>query len=133
MSTELDNGIPSAVYIGPSWFEGFHNFPGSLWNFQANLASQAPGALDNTLEVCRRVMHELKSNLIAFEIGNEPDLYFRNVRPSHYTVNDYVKEWKIYAEAISRQVLKGNPYGLPERTFFQGLVYAARNLGTFTT
>jgi hypothetical protein len=79
-------------------------------------------------------MRELKDKLIAFEIGNEPDLYaLMQERPSNYTVNDYVEEWTRYAKAISQGVLQGNPYGLPVGKFFQGLVYATRNLGTFTT
>lgn len=134
LSSELENGIPLRVTVGPSWFEGFHNFPESLWNFQANLASQGTQALNNTILVCRKVMHELREKLIAFEIGNEPDLYsLTNVRPSNYTVSDYVAEWTRYATAISDYVLRGNKYGIPERTFFQGLVYATQNLGTFTT
>ncbi|KAL6886107.1 hypothetical protein HDV57DRAFT_515293 [Trichoderma longibrachiatum] len=44
------NGIPSAVYVGPAYFEAFNSFPGSLWTFQANLANNATWGLNNTLE-----------------------------------------------------------------------------------
>ena len=39
--------------------------------------------------------------LSGFEIGNEPDLYHSNgLRPTTYTVNDYMAEWQTYANAI---------------------------------
>ena len=42
--------------------------------------------------------------LSGFEIGNEPDLYHSNgLRPSTYTVNDYMAEWRTYANAIQSQ------------------------------
>ncbi|KAM0457601.1 hypothetical protein ACHAO4_003402 [Trichoderma viride] len=127
------NGIPSAVYIGPVYFEAFNNFPGSLWSFQANLANNATWGLNNTMEVCKGVMNTLKGNLIDFEIGNEVDLYPCAVRPCGYTVYDYLQEWTKYADAISENVLKGNPYGLDEQKFFQALVFANAELNTFTT
>ncbi|PON26957.1 beta-glucuronidase [Trichoderma gamsii] len=136
LSIQVDtgaNGIPSAVYIGPVYFEAFNNFPGSLWSFQANLANNASWGLDNTMEVCKRVMNTLKGNLIDFEIGNEVDLYPCAVRPCGYTVNDYLQEWTRYADAISDNVLKGNSYGLDEQRFFQALVFANAELNTFTT
>lgn len=127
------NGIPSAVYVGPVYFEAFNNFPGSLWSFQANLANNASWGLNNTMEVCKHVMNTLKGNLIDFEIGNEVDLYPCAVRPCGYTVYDYLQEWTTYANAISENVLKGNRYGLDEQRFFQALVFANAELKTFTT
>lgn len=127
------NGIPSAVYVGPVYFEAFSNFPGSLWSFQANLANNASWGLNNTMEVCKLVMNTLKGSLIDFEIGNEVDLYPCGVRPCGYTVYDYLQEWTEYADAISENVLKGNPYGLDEQKFFQALVFANAQLNTFTT
>ncbi|UKZ93201.1 uncharacterized protein TrAFT101_008122 [Trichoderma asperellum] len=136
LSIQVDtgaNGIPSAVYIGPVYFEAFNNFPGSLWSFQANLANNASWGLNNTMEVCKLVMNTLKGSLIDFEIGNEVDLYPCGVRPCGYTVYDYLQEWTRYADAISENVLKGNPYGLDEQKFFQALVFANAQLNTFTT
>ncbi|KAL5090797.1 hypothetical protein Trisim1_004101 [Trichoderma cf. simile WF8] len=127
------NGIPSAVYVGPVYFEAFNNFPGSLWSFQANLANNASWGLNNTMEVCKHVMNTLKGNLIDFEMGNEVDLYPCAARPCGYTVYDYLQEWTTYANAISENVLKGNRYGLDEQRFFQALVFANAELKTFTT
>ncbi|KAL6872706.1 hypothetical protein J3F83DRAFT_730760 [Trichoderma novae-zelandiae] len=127
------NGIPSAVYVGPVYFEALNNFPRSLWSFQANLANNATWGLNNTLEVCKQVMNTLKGNLITFEIGNEVDLYPCTVRPCGYDIQDYLQEWTTYADAISKHVLKGNRYGLDEQRFFQALVFANAELNTFTT
>ena len=127
------NGIPSAVYVGPVYFEAFNNFPGSLWSFQANLANNATWGLNNTLEVCEQVMNTLKSSLITFEIGNEVDLYPCAVRPCDYDIHDYLQEWTTYADAISESVLRGNRYGLDEQKFFQALVFANAELKSFTT
>ncbi|KAM0249683.1 hypothetical protein ACHAQJ_008944 [Trichoderma viride] len=85
------------------------------------------------MEVCRHVMNTLKGDLIDFEIGNEVDLYPCGVRSCGYTVYDYLQEWNVYADAISTNVLKGNPYGLDEQRFFQALVFANAQLNTFTT
>jgi uncharacterized protein (TIGR03437 family) len=43
--------------------------------------------------------------LYGFEIGNEPDLYHSNgLRPSTYTVNDYLAEWRTYSAALQAKV-----------------------------
>jgi hypothetical protein len=43
--------------------------------------------------------------LYGFEIGNEPDLLHSNgLRPSNYTVNDYLAEWRTYAAALQAKV-----------------------------
>jgi len=44
--------------------------------------------------------------LSGLEIGNEPDLYHSNgLRPSTYTVSDYIAEWTTYANAIQARTL----------------------------
>lgn len=41
------------------------------------------------------------SHLLGFEIGNEPDLYYRNgLKPSTYTFSDFLSEWNACANAI---------------------------------
>ena len=43
--------------------------------------------------------------LYGFEIGNEPDLFHGNgLRPSTYTVNDYLAEWRTYSAALQAKV-----------------------------
>jgi len=49
----------------------------------------------------------LGDNLLGFELGNEPDIYFyTGLRPSTYTYADFQAEWTGYANAISAQTPK---------------------------
>lgn len=47
-----------------------------------------------------------KKNLLAFEIGNEPDLFGRGTshRPKNYAYEDYLREYRAYKTAIRRAV-----------------------------
>ncbi|KAK5163458.1 GTP-binding protein gtr2 [Saxophila tyrrhenica] len=121
-------GIPDRVEIGPAFFEGFRNFPDTSFSWQMNMGNTygTPGGLENALEVARHVMHTVGGRLDSFEIGNEPDIFYLvGHRPKNYTLADYVRQWNEYADACSSQVLKGNPYGLAETRFFQGLTTAS--------
>lgn len=117
-------GIPDMVYIGPSFFEGFLNFPGSHWSWQVNFGNTygKEGGLDNAIEVAQLVLEYIQDRLETFEIGNEPNLMpsFAH-RNSNYSMAEYVREWNEYADAISERVLKGNRYGLEETRIFQTL------------
>ncbi|KAJ5872105.1 uncharacterized protein N7529_004458 [Penicillium soppii] len=132
LSAESDNGIPLEVSLGPVFFEGFENFPSTPWTFQVNLANNKSNALENALAEARAAISHIRGNLYAFEIGNEPDLYPGDVRPLDYTVADYVKEWRSFADAISTEVLHGNRYGLNDWTLFQALTFVF-NLNGFST
>ncbi|KAJ5123617.1 hypothetical protein N7448_009714 [Penicillium atrosanguineum] len=122
LSEELDNGIPLEVYLGPTWFEGFETFP-TPWTFGVNLANNKSNALDNALAEAEAALKHIKGNLVAFEIGNEPDLYPGSVRPLNFTEADYVREWRYFADAISQRVMKGNKYGLDWWKIFQALTF----------
>ena len=51
------------------------------------------------------VFHSAGDVLSGFEIGNEPDLFHSNgLRSTTYTVNDYMAEWRTYADAIRAKV-----------------------------
>ncbi|CAG8091796.1 unnamed protein product [Penicillium salamii] len=123
LSTESDNGIPLEVSLGPVFFEGFENFPGTPWTFQVNLANNKSNALENALAEAKVALSHIRGDLYAFEIGNEPDLYPGDVRPLDYTVADYVKQWRAFADAISNEVLHGNQYGLEDWKLFQALTF----------
>ncbi|KAF1828565.1 glycoside hydrolase family 79 protein [Decorospora gaudefroyi] len=125
-------GIPDWVYIGPSFFEGFLNFPNTPWSWQINMGKTygQAGGLENAMEVARRVMHAVQDRLESFEIGNEPDIFWLvKHRPRNYTMAEYISEWNQYADAASESVLKGNQYGLEETRFFQGLTTTGDNEG----
>lgn len=135
LSKEYDNGIPVEVSIGKAFFEGFDNFPGTPWTFQVNLANNRSDALENALTEARIALSHIKEKLVAFEIGNEPDLYPiypGDVRPSNYTTVDYAEEWNHYANAISKHVLHNNPYGLDSWKLFQALTFVYKGDGFST-
>ncbi|VUC26096.1 unnamed protein product [Clonostachys rosea] len=120
-------GIPDMIYVGPSFFDGFHNFPGTRWSWQLNMGNTfgKTGGLENALEVAKIVVDNVRGNLESFEIGNEPDLMVRfGHRSEGYSLQDYVQEWNEYASNASQHVLKDNPYGLEKQRFFQGLLIA---------
>jgi hypothetical protein len=56
----------------------------------------------------------LGAALVVLQIGNEPDLYYRNgLRPSTYTYADYIQEWKKYADAVRKRTPSA-PLGGPD-------------------
>jgi hypothetical protein len=61
------------------------------------------------------VVRKLGSKLLALQIGNEPDLFSRDIRPSSYGYSDYFREWKTFADAIRRRT-PGAPLAGPDTT-----------------
>lgn len=132
LSSVSDNGIPLEVTVGPVLFEGFENFYETRWTFQVNLANNKSDALENAIAEAEVALGHIKDNLVAFEIGNEPDLYPGAVRPLNYTVANYVEEWNHFADSISEKVLRGNSYGLDSEKLFQALTFVF-TMSNFTT
>lgn len=114
------NGIPGVVVVGPVWFEGFENFPGSKWTFQVNLR----GTLENALSEAHLAVEHIGQDLVSFEIGNEPDIAVLVKELTEYNLTQYINEWNTFADAISEQVLKENKYGLDSWQMFQALTFA---------
>ena len=129
LSSQYDNGIPLEVYLGPTFFEGFENFPGVPWTFQVNLANNKSNALENALAEAHIALSHIKENLVAFEVGNEPDLYPGTVRPLNYSTADYIREWTFFADEISNHVLRGNRYDLNYWRLFQALTFVNKGDG----
>ena len=79
---------------------------------EINLAQDSPEwALQFGISFANAVQSTPGSKLTGFEIGNEPDLYTQNflfgrqhIRPSGYTWQDLVRDWKPYIAAFH-----GNP------------------------
>ncbi|THU99355.1 hypothetical protein K435DRAFT_818583 [Dendrothele bispora CBS 962.96] len=82
-------------------------------------------ALNNTLTGAGWALNAIgKDRFIAFEIGNEEDLYTsQRVVPPTWTVKDYVERWKTFSRTVQEKVL--SPAGFEARKkWFQGLVFA---------
>jgi len=124
-----DNGIPLNVTLGPRWFHqcfDYANFPrGMKFTFDLPLVRNDSLALNNTLTGAGWALEAIgKDRFVAFEIGNEEDLYTsQGVVPSSWSVKDYVERWKTFSRAVQEKIL--SPAGFEARKkWFQGLVFA---------
>lgn len=61
------------------------------------------------------VVRKLGPKLLALQMGNEPDLFSRDIRKSTYSYTDYFSEWKSLADAIRRRT-PGAPLAGPDIT-----------------
>src|SRR5690606_39244453 len=82
--------------------------------YGVNLARNTPTrAADEAAYVADR----LGSSLMAWEIGNEPDLYRRHeYRPAEWGYDDYLEEWRDFHEAMS-EASPGVPFSGPGTSF----------------
>jgi uncharacterized protein (TIGR03437 family) len=70
--------------------------------FSLNLGHGDP---DTDADEAAYVYQSASDVLSGLEIGNEPDLFHSNgLRPSTYTVDNYIAEWQTYANAIQAKV-----------------------------
>lgn len=124
ITKEGQDGVPENETIGPIYFEGFYNFPGSRFHFDLANADLGPNRVPNAVAEAKLALSYIKGNLESFEIGNEPNVYsLQGYRPANYSQNDYVEEWRQIATAVSENVLTGNLYGINPRNSFQALTY----------
>ena len=81
-----------------------------IWGL--NLGS---GSEQNAVEEAQAVTAAVKDKLLAFEIGNEPDLFGHGTahRPRNYSYNDYLREYRRYKAAI-RAKLPQAPFAGPD-------------------
>ena len=81
---------------------GFADATGWTVIYGLNLATASP---ESAAREARAVMDALGPKLIAFQIGNEPDLFHKNgVRPPDYGFDQYADEWLRYAAAVRASV-----------------------------
>lgn len=63
------------------------------------------GTLENAIDEARAVTRSVGKHLLAFEIGNEPDLFSRNPhRHGSYGYDDYLREFRRYRDALQKAV-----------------------------
>lgn len=58
------------------------------------------GSIDQAAEEARAVASTAGDRLLAFEIGNEPDLFVHEGHRQRYSYDDYLKEYRRYKTAI---------------------------------
>jgi hypothetical protein len=60
--------------------------------------------LDNAIAEARAVSRTTGDQLLAFEIGNEPDLFPRVHRPADYGYDAYLREFRTYRETLQTAI-----------------------------
>jgi hypothetical protein len=82
--------------------------------YGVNLARNTP---DNAADEAAYVAERLGPSLLAWEIGNEPDLYVRHgYRPEDWDYEQYLQEWRAYHAAMSK-VSPGVPFSGPATSY----------------
>ncbi len=64
------------------------------------------GSEQDAIGEAKAVISAAKHKLLAFEIGNEPDLFGKGTahRPKNYSYSDYINEYRRYKDALRRQI-----------------------------
>jgi hypothetical protein len=70
-----------------------------IWGL--NLGS---GTLENAMAEAKAVSRTIGDDLLAFEIGNEPDLFPRVHRRTGYGYDAYLREFRAYRETLQRAI-----------------------------
>lgn len=96
--TSVSTDYPRILSIGPSFFESYQTWPDVQFIHGFNLAKNDSAAFTNIRTSISYACDALaKNKLLAWEMGNEPDLYKTSaqgiVRPASWSEVDYVKEW----------------------------------------
>lgn len=111
-----------AQIIGPTFFEAADRFPtGTPITWGLNLAYNEDDYLDRIVTMAQQVIDRCTNvDIVSFEIGNEPDLYYASskFRDSSWSGAVYTQEWLTRASAIYQQVLE--PQGLTSSFFEAG-------------
>ncbi len=82
--------------------------------YGVNLARNTPA---NAADEAAYVAERLGPSLLAWEIGNEPDLYVRHgYRPDDWAYDQYLEEWRAYRAAMSA-VSPGVPFSGPGTSY----------------
>jgi hypothetical protein len=64
------------------------------------------GKLENAILEAKAVTATAKTHLLAFEIGNEPDLFAHHELHRHagYTYDDYLREYRDYRDSLRKEI-----------------------------
>lgn len=110
-----------SMLLGPRFFEAVNRLPsGTPVTWGLNLAYNLDDYIDQIVLMAKEVLASCTNlDIVAFEIGNEPDLYSSNgFRTSSWTSTLYSQQWLARAAAVYEQVLE--PAGLSASFFEAG-------------
>lgn len=84
-----------------------------IWGFDLGGLTSGRGTVDQAVEEAVAVASSVGDHLLAFEIGNEPDLFPGVHRPASYAYADYYAEYQRFKKAI-RDKLPNAPFAGPD-------------------
>ncbi len=94
--------VETLLSFGPAQIDALAAFvQATQWQmiYGVNLANNTPA---NAADEAGYVGERLGPSLLAWEIGNEPDLYVRNnYRPQGWGYKEFLEEWRTYRAAMS--------------------------------
>jgi hypothetical protein len=84
-----------------------------IWGFNLGGITSGRGSIDQAVDEAVAVASSVGDRLLAFEIGNEPDLFPGVHRPANYSYVDYYAEYRRFKKAI-RDKLPNAPFAGPD-------------------
>jgi hypothetical protein len=119
MAVGPDTGheAPAPVNITPLAVRNLRDFlDASGWKLIYGL-NMGTGTAEDAADQAAKVMDAAGSKLIAFQLCNEPDLFFRNgIRKSDYDFKQFALEWQHFYETI-RARLPNAPFAGPDTAY----------------
>jgi hypothetical protein len=119
MAVGPDTGhkAPAPVNITPEAIRNLRDFlDASGWKLIYGL-NMGTGTAENAADEAAHVMDAAGSKLIAFQLCNEPDLFFRNgIRKSDYDFKQFAVEWQHFYQTI-RTRLPNAPFAGPDTAY----------------
>lgn len=101
---------PSNLTYGPAYFESYQTWPNVSFVHGFNIAENSTEAHEAQLASIPYACKALDGRLLAWQIGNEPDLlYILQERAASYDDAAYVAEWLNLTRGIDAAVKKACP------------------------
>jgi len=114
-----DTGLkaPPSVKIGPAAIRNLRDFLDETgWSLIYGL-NMGTGTAKDAVDEADYVMDVVGAKLIAFQLCNEPDLFYRNgIRKANYDFAKFAGEWQEFFQAIRARVLNA-PFAGPDTAF----------------
>lgn len=99
---------PTTITIGPAYFESYHTWPDTHFIHGFDLGENSTVARQGLLDSVPFACKALGDGKLAYwELGNEPDLFRRAVRPPTWNEQAYVDEWLMWSRKI-REAMKAS-------------------------
>src|ERR1039458_7812277 len=102
---DTDKKAPAPVNITPETIRNLREFLDACgWKLIYGL-NMGTGTAEDAADEAARVMDAAGSKLIAFQLCNEPDLFFRNgIRKADYDFKQFADEWQHFYQTIRARV-----------------------------